>query len=113
MARPRQPRPRPPEMSSELIEAFERMLVVVAFKQACNEQSWAIVRANGSNCCGAEQYEAGEAAVIASGHPRPPEDWFGIEPILDNWIREQVRPGPGTLPVPDKDRPKGSARSSR
>ena len=84
------PRARPTRYSPELVAALERMMAVVDFKTACRDQAWKTAAAVGSNCCGAAEFAAAEAAVIASGHVRPPEPWFKLDPILLPWIRGEI-----------------------
>jgi hypothetical protein len=99
----REPRPRRPRYrreddpyadspwDDEFLQACARMEVMKAFKKACGKMVWATARARGSHSCGPEEFAEAEAMVIASGHPKPPDDWFLWNPIFDT---DPDRPNP-------------------
>ncbi|QTC91677.1 hypothetical protein [Brevundimonas goettingensis] len=67
----------------EFLQACARFEVMKAFKNACHKMVWATARARGVHMCGEAEFAEAEAMVIASGHPKPPADWFLWNPIFD------------------------------
>ena len=69
--------------ADEFLQACAKLEVMKAFKEACGTMVWATARSRGSRCCGTEEFAEAEEMVIASGHPKPPADWFLWNPIFD------------------------------
>jgi hypothetical protein len=82
----------------EFLQACARMEVMKAFKMACHKMVWDTARARGVRMCGDAEFAEAEAMVIASGHPKPPADWFLWNPVFDT---APDRPNPFWTPDPE------------
>ena len=78
MPKPRPPRPpAPPRASPELIRFVRETWPVAEWNTAVNTESWRLVRAEGGNRCGPDQYARGRQSLIDQGWipPLHPDAW--------------------------------------
>jgi hypothetical protein len=91
--RPRRLTPRLNPAARRAQDALERrFLAVIDWKNAVNAEAWRAVLADGGNHCDAAEFARAEAAVIASGHPRPPEPWPDSSQWPRHWYFEPLWP---------------------
>lgn len=73
MPMPRPSRPPPePRASPELIRFVRENWDIIQWKTAINVEAWRLVRADGGNRCGPEQYARAVQSLRDQGYPPPP-----------------------------------------